>query len=89
MCRPHTLSSILPDMEQACAELETEISALEAETSLALEDIKTTVGDLSDLRYGRFSRPAGGRGSVGEDVIEALEGLEDVCHSVTHTRSEA
>lgn len=76
-------------MEQACAELETEVSALEAEAKLALEDIKTTVGDLSDLRYGRFSRPAGSRSSVGEDVIEALEGLEEVCHSATRTSNEA
>lgn len=76
-------------MEQACAELETEVSALAAETRLALEDIKTTVGDLSDLRYGRFSRPAGTRSNVGEDVIEALEGLEDVCHSITRTSDGA
>lgn len=82
------MSSILPDLEQACAELETEVSALEAETRLALEDVKITVGDLSDLRYGKFSRPAGSTTSVGDDVIEALGGLEEVCHTVTRTSNE-
>ena len=70
-------------MEQACADIETEIAALEAETRLALEDIKTTVGDLSDLRYGRFSKPAGNRSSVGEDLIEGLEGFQGTCRSIT------
>ena len=70
-------------MEQACTDIETEIAASEAETRLVLEDIKTTVGDLSDLRYGRFSKPAGNRSSVGEDIIEGLEGFQDMCRSMT------
>jgi centromere-localized protein 2 len=70
--KQHTTDTILKDMSQACADIEAEIAALEAEAADILEDIKKAVDDLSDLRYGRFQRISG----VGDDpVTEAIEGL--------------
>lgn len=38
-------------MEQACADIDAEIVASEAEFETMKEDVESTVGGLSDLRY--------------------------------------
>jgi centromere-localized protein 2 len=74
--RTHTLSSIVPEMERAYRDMESEISALEAEIKDIWKDLETTIGDLSDLRYGKFGQAPGSKGVV-EDVVEGLQRLED------------
>ncbi|KAI9837635.1 MAG: hypothetical protein M1838_004777 [Thelocarpon superellum] len=80
--RPHTLTSFLPELEAACAEIEREIQEMERDADETLVEIKHTIGDLSDLRYGRFGRPSGGPDDVGHDVMEGLQRLQEVCDNV-------
>lgn len=69
-------------MEEACTDIEAEIAALQAEADTILEDLNRTVGDLSDLRYGRFNRPSGATETVGQEIVDGLKRLEDVCDGV-------
>jgi centromere-localized protein 2 len=69
-------------MEKACQELEEDIEALEKEATLVLEDIKATVGDLSDLRYGKFNRVSGIQDDMGQDTVQSLRTLENICSEV-------
>ncbi|KAF5510191.1 hypothetical protein CGCS363_v003828 [Colletotrichum siamense] len=70
----HTLNSIIPEMDTAIADLETEIQQLEAQEAALLESVKQTVGTMSDLRYGKLSNPR-----LKEDVIEGLKSVQDAC----------
>ena len=66
-------------MEAASADIEAEIAALGAEINNILQDLRGTVGDLSDLRYGRFNRPARGDESVRTEILGGLKRLENAC----------
>jgi centromere-localized protein 2 len=76
--QPHTLASILPEMEAACAELEAEMKELDEEEERLLQEVQGTIGGLSDLRYGKFAPIIGG-GEVRDEVLERLKGLREVC----------
>ncbi|KAJ9663613.1 hypothetical protein H2201_005574 [Coniosporium apollinis] len=78
--KPHTLETITPEMEQACADVEAELAAMEAEAAAILSDVQTTIGDLSDLRYGRFNKPAGTTDELGAEALDSLKRLETVCN---------
>lgn len=71
---PHSLKSILPELETAAENIEDEIRKLEEESAVLLEEMQNAVGGLSDLRYGRFAN-----GQLREQVIENLERLEASC----------
>jgi len=73
--KPHTLVSILPELENAVEDIEDEIRRLEEETEALLEDIRGTVSGLSDLRYGRLAN-----GQLKEQVLEGLHRLENACN---------
>ncbi|KAF1991675.1 hypothetical protein K402DRAFT_389065 [Aulographum hederae CBS 113979] len=77
--KPHTLQTLLPEMEQAERDMEEEIEELEREAEALLSGVKATIGDLSDLRYGRFNRVAGLDSNLGQEVLEGLKRLEAVC----------
>lgn len=68
-------------MEQARADMEGEIEEMEKEAADILADIKSTIGDLSDLRYGRFNKPAGTGEELGREVLDSLRQLKKVCDS--------
>src|ERR1700744_55512 len=74
----HTERSIVQEMETACVDLEEEIAEMEQEASTLLEELRTAVGDLSDLRYGRFTK-ASDSTDLGEDVIQSIKRLQEVC----------
>ncbi|KAL7624164.1 hypothetical protein AAE478_005721 [Parahypoxylon ruwenzoriense] len=76
--KKHTLLTILPDMDDAVADLEREIQAKEQEEAALLESVKQAVGNMSDLRYGRFSNP-----KLRDEVLDGLEGIQDVCKRKT------
>ena len=63
-------------MDQACEDMEHEIAAMEEEAEELLADIKNSIGDLSDLRYGRFNRTSSVGGDLGQEVLEGLKALE-------------
>ncbi|MCJ1401274.1 hypothetical protein MMC11_004486 [Xylographa trunciseda] len=66
---PHTLASMLRDLDTACRDMEAETTELEDEAGGVLSEMQVTVGGLSDLRYGRFAVP------VREEVLEGLDAL--------------
>lgn len=79
--RAHSLQTILPDMEEALQALETEIAEIDEQKKVLLEQMKATLGGLSDLRYGTFSKPVGGSGNIAEEATNAMRMLQDVCKS--------
>ena len=74
MSKPHTLTLILPELESAVEDVEDEIRRLEEEAEAVMEEMKGTVGGLSDLRYGRLAN-----GQLREQVLEGLSRLENSC----------
>jgi len=66
-------------MERASGALEDEILALEKEAEEILADVKTTIGDLSDLRYGKFNRVSGVSSDLSQEVVQSLSRLESLC----------
>jgi centromere-localized protein 2 len=77
----HDEESILPAMAAACKQLEYEILDIEEASRVALQELKATVGELSDLRYGRLPK-TGNDESLGSDVVYRLQRLEKVCQEV-------
>ncbi|KAH8811742.1 Cnl2/NKP2 family protein-domain-containing protein [Xylogone sp. PMI_703] len=69
--RPVTLTSILPELEKAIADMESELQKLDEEAEELIEDTRGIVGDLSDLRYGRLSNA-----QLHGQVLEGLDRLE-------------
>lgn len=61
-------------MEAAAEDVEDEIRRLEEEADSLLEQMRGTVGNLSDLRYGRLAN-----GQLREQVLEGLRRLESSC----------
>ncbi|OCK88620.1 uncharacterized protein K441DRAFT_668699 [Cenococcum geophilum 1.58] len=85
----HTGQTIIPEMGHACADIEAEISTMEAEAESLLAEISTTIGDLSDLRYGRFTRIGGLGEDLGQDVLGAIKRLNLACDGATNRRSSS
>jgi centromere-localized protein 2 len=69
----HTTISLLSAMARAKEDLESEIEDLEAELDKVREECDSTVGALSDLRYGRF----GGAKGSGNIATEGNRGIEN------------
>jgi centromere-localized protein 2 len=69
-------------MNDACNDLEIEIAELEKESVTVLADIKSTIGDLSDLRFGKLNRVSGVSSDLSQEVMKGLERLEYLCNAV-------
>ncbi len=80
----HTLATIIPELQSACGAVETEIADMETELETVREDVRTIIGDLSDLRYGRFNKAGGGADGVGQEVLDGLKRLQDICAEVSN-----
>jgi centromere-localized protein 2 len=76
----HTERSIIREMEIACADLEDEIAEMEAEEAAILEELNTTIGDLSDLRYGRFGKTLESSEELGPEVIQSIRRVQEACN---------
>ncbi|EPE35255.1 hypothetical protein GLAREA_10952 [Glarea lozoyensis ATCC 20868] len=72
--KPHSLSSILPDLESATIQLEEDVRRLEEEANAVLDGIHGMIGGLSDIRYGRLANTA-----LPEQVIDDLTVLQSSC----------
>lgn len=70
----HSVASILPDMESAISELESELQLLGEEEAALLASVRQTVGAMSDLRYGRLANS-----QLREQVLEGLADLRETC----------
>ena len=79
---PHTLQTIHPSIERACANVEEHVSEIETEMSGLLSEITEVVGSLSDLRYGRFTKSSGASDDITEEVLSTLKRLESACNEL-------
>ncbi|MCJ1414268.1 hypothetical protein MMC32_000594 [Xylographa parallela] len=80
--KSHTLASILPELDTACSDLEAEITELEDQAGTVLSEMQRTVGELSDLRYGKFAV------SVREKVLDGLKELRATAGGVPRPSRE-
>ncbi|KAA8648765.1 hypothetical protein EYZ11_004919 [Aspergillus tanneri] len=77
----HSVSSLLSAMEAACARLEQDIEEVDKESSNCLSELSSTVGEMSDLRYGKMQGPARTSGQeVVNEAIQGLRNLENACY---------
>ena len=74
------MNSLLVAMETACANVEREIADVDQEAAHLLKELNTTVGDLSDLRYGKLQGPAGTENTLASETIQGLQNLEEACY---------
>lgn len=66
-------------MEQAAQDMEQEIAELQNEAQDILRELRTSVGDLSDLRYGRFSKTPGENDSdLATEVLQSLSRIQQL-----------
>ncbi|KAK4454932.1 Cnl2/NKP2 family protein-domain-containing protein [Podospora aff. communis PSN243] len=70
----HTINTIIPDLESAVSELEGELERFQQEEATLLASVQQTVGNLSDLRYGRP-----GNSQLREQVLDGLVDLQETC----------
>lgn len=75
----HSERSLVKEMQVACEDIEQEIKDLEQEAAEILEGLHNTVGDLSDLRYGKFAKPPGSTEEFGQEVLQGIKRLQEVC----------
>ncbi|KAJ5637696.1 hypothetical protein N7490_007575 [Penicillium lividum] len=75
----HSVESLMTEMETACAHIQGEIDDMDQDSKGLVAQLSTTVGDLSDLRYGKFAGPGSAK-DVAEQSIKALQNLEDTCY---------
>jgi centromere-localized protein 2 len=67
-------------MEQAIEDIEEEIAELDKGIEATLADVQATIGDLSDLRYGRFSKtPGASARDLSTEVVESLRRIQQLC----------
>ncbi|KAL4764063.1 Cnl2/NKP2 family protein [Aspergillus foveolatus] len=77
----HSVSSLLSAMEAACSGIEREIAGVDGEAATLLSGLNSTVGDLSDLRYGKMHGSVGATDAeVVSEAIRGLDNLEDACY---------
>lgn len=70
----HTLASIVPSLELAAQELESENQKLSEEIQQLQDDLDATVSALSDLRYGKLANE-----KLQPQILEDLAALEKAC----------
>jgi len=75
----HSVSSLLSEMESACTNIEHDISRIDQDAAAIMSELKMTVSDLSDLRYGKMQGP-GSAGDLVDQAIQGLANLEDACY---------
>lgn len=68
------LKELLEAMERALEDLEDERMRMEEECDAVLEKVKTVVGEMSDLRYGKLANPG-----TEKQAMAQLKYLTEVC----------
>ena len=69
---------MLPELEDAARDVEAELRGLEEEEAALLESARQTVGNMSDLRYGRLENA-----NLRTEVLDGLQGLQEACKQKT------
>ncbi|PKY02644.1 hypothetical protein P168DRAFT_298382 [Aspergillus campestris IBT 28561] len=73
----HSASSLLSSMEAACSSIEQEMDEVEKGATAIVSQLNTTVGELSDLRYGKMRASVG---ATDEEVVQ--EAISDQMPSI-------
>jgi centromere-localized protein 2 len=81
----HTKESLLKEMEETIRYLEVDGLVAKREADKVLGQTREVVGDLSDLRYGKFPRTSSAAEGMETEVVKGLRGLEDAING-HHTR---
>lgn len=76
----HSVDSLLAAMDAACDTIEQEIDSVDKSASSLLSDLTATVGDLSDLRYGKMQGPAESSAEAVDEAKKGLKNLEEGCY---------
>lgn len=77
----HSVPSLLSAMEAACSSIEQDIDGVDNDASNLLSELNSTVGEMSDLRYGKMQGPAGTSGEeMVNEAIQGLRNLENACY---------
>lgn len=76
--KQHSLQSIIPDLDSAIDDVESELRKLEDEESALLESVRQAAGNMSDLRYGRLSNS-----NLTAEVIDGLRSIQETCKQKT------
>lgn len=75
----HTINTVLPEIEQAELDLRAELGDMEREAESMRKELQATIGDLSDLRYGRFTKTPGATGGdLATEVVESLQRIQQL-----------
>ncbi|KAL5046841.1 hypothetical protein BDW71DRAFT_181255 [Aspergillus fruticulosus] len=83
----HSVSSLLAAMEASCSDIEREIARVDGEAAALLSELNSTVGDLSDLRYGKMHMSVGATGEeIVSETIRGLDNLEYACYCKSDVR---
>lgn len=77
----HSYSSLISEMENACSTLEQEIEATERDAASTLSEMKKTISELSDLRYGKFNKPGMTVDDLVGETVRGLKSLQEACDS--------
>jgi centromere-localized protein 2 len=77
----HTKESLIKEMEETIKYLEVDSLVARRESGKLLNQMRETVGNLSDLRYGKFARISGADSGVEAEVVKGLKGLEDALNN--------
>ncbi|GME49118.1 cnl2 nkp2 family protein [Neofusicoccum parvum] len=80
--KKRAVDTVVDNMELAEQDIEQEIAEIEREAEGVLADLKNVVGDLSDLRYGRFNKSAAGGEELGQETLDSLRQLQAVCREI-------
>ncbi|KAK3989573.1 Cnl2/NKP2 family protein-domain-containing protein [Cladorrhinum sp. PSN332] len=70
----HSLQTIIPGLEDAINELESQLQLHKEEEAALLAQVKQTVGGMSDLRYGRLANT-----KLPGEILEGLADLQETC----------
>ncbi|KAI0518172.1 hypothetical protein F5B22DRAFT_74724 [Xylaria bambusicola] len=76
--KQHSLQSIIPELDSAIDDIESDLRKLEDEESTLLESIRQSAGNMSDLRYGRLSNT-----NLAAEVIDGLHSIQETCKQKT------
>ncbi|KAI9757465.1 MAG: hypothetical protein M1815_000991 [Lichina confinis] len=77
--KPHTLKSVTQHMQDACADIEDEISEMDAEAESLLADLQQTVREMGQLRCGRAVADDDPKKQLVQEALARLDDLEQAC----------
>lgn len=76
----HSVNSLLAAMDSACDSIEQEIDSVDRSADSLLAELNATVGELSDLRYGKMQGTGGSSADAIDETKKGLKSLEEGCY---------